>query len=96
MTRPKKTSGESRHGKHAPGMFRVSLYLSAEEKAIAIFTAECLGCTLSDIIRSGIVAEATRAGVLVNGRVPDKFRPRIDVYCKILEAETESRTRPAE
>ena len=33
MARPKKTVGGSRHGKHAPGVFRVSLYLSAEEKA---------------------------------------------------------------
>ena len=32
MARPKKTGGVSRHGKHALGMLRVALYLSAEEK----------------------------------------------------------------
>ena len=89
MARPKKTDGGSRHGKHAIGVFRVSLYLSAEEKAIAILTAERQGKTISDVLRSGIVSEATRSGVLVNGKVAEKFRSRITAYRKVLEAEVQ-------
>ena len=91
MARPKKTDGGSRHGKHAPGVFRVSLYLSAEEKAIAILTAERQGKTLSDILRSGIIHEATRSGVLVNGCLVEKFRARISAYRQVLEAESQIR-----
>lgn len=90
MARPRKSNGESRHGKHALGVFRVSLYLSAEEKAIAIFTAERQGKTLSDILRSGIVSEATRTGIMENGSVVMKFRSRIEVYKQVLEAEVQN------
>ena len=87
MPRPKKTYGESRHGKHAPDVFRVSLYLSAEEKAIAMLSAERQGSTLSDVLRSGITSEATRAGVLVNGRVSKNLESRVSAYRQVLEAE---------
>ena len=87
MARPKKTGGGSRHGKHAPGVFRISLYLSAEEKAIAILTAERQGKTLSDVLRSGIVCEAMRSGIVLNGRVVEQFRARIRAYMQVLEAE---------
>ena len=89
MARPKKTDGESRHGKHALGMLRVSLYLSAEEKAIAVLTAERQGKTLSDVLRSGIVNEATRSGILKNGEIVEKYRARITAYKNILEAEAQ-------
>ena len=91
MARPKKTDGGSRHGKHAPGVFRVALYLSAEEKAIAILTAERQGRTLSDVLRSGIVCEATRSGIMVNGVVAEKFRARISAYRQVLEAEAKTK-----
>ena len=91
MSRPKKTDCGSRHGKHALGVFRVSLYLSAEEKAIAILTAERQGKTLSDVVRSGIECEATRSGVLVNGAVAEKFRARISAYRQVLEAEAKTK-----
>ena len=91
MARPKKIDGDSRHGKHAPGVFRVSLYLSAEEKAIAILTAERQSKTLSDVLRSGIVCEATRSGVLVNGVVAEEFRARISAYRQVLEAEAQTK-----
>lgn len=91
MARPRKVEGGSRHGKHALDVFRVSLYLSAEEKAIAILTAERQGKTLSDILRSGIVCEATRSGVMVNGCVAERFRARIGVYRKVLEAEVQAK-----
>ena len=89
MARPKKTDGVSRHGKHALGMLRVSLYLSAEEKAIAVLTAEQQGKTLSDVLRSGIINEATRSGILKNGDVVEKYRSRIKAYRHILEAEAQ-------
>lgn len=90
MARPKKTDGGSRHGKHAPNVFRISLYLSAEEKAIAILTAERQGKTLSDILRCGILNEAIRSGIMVNGRVVEKFRDRIKAYRQVLEAEAQT------
>ena len=91
MARPKKIEGGSRHGKHALGVFRVSLYLSAEEKAVAILTAELQGRTLSDVLRSGIVCEAMRSGVIVNGAVAEKFRARIKAYRQVLEAEAQTK-----
>ena len=94
MARPKKKGGGSRHGKHAPGVFRISLYLSAEEKAIAILTAERQGKTLTDILKSGIVCEATRSGILVNGSVAAKFRARISAYRQVLEAEAQIKRGP--
>lgn len=89
MARPKKTDGVSRHGKHALGMLRVALYLSAEEKAVAVLTAEQQGKTLSDVLRSGIINEATRSGILKNGDVVEKYRSRIKAYRHILEAEAQ-------
>ena len=91
MARQKKTYGGSRHGKRAPDVFRVSLYLSAEEKAIAILTAEHQGRTLSDVLRSGIVCEATRSGIMVNGCVAEKYRARIKAYRQVLEAEAQTK-----
>ena len=91
MARPKKTDGGSRHGKHAPDVFRVSLYLSAEEKAIAILTAECQGRTLSDVLRDGLMSEATRSGVMLNGCAVERFRDRISAYRQVLEAEAQTR-----
>lgn len=94
MARSKKTGGGSRHGKHAPDVFRISLYLSAEEKAIAILTAERQGKTLTDILRSGIVCEATRSGVMKNGVVVERFRARINAYRQVLEAEAKIKRGP--
>lgn len=87
----KRLGGESRHGKHAPDAFRVALYLSSEEKAIAILTAERQGRTLSDVLRSGILSEATRSGIMANGCVVEEFRHRIDAYRNVLEAEVKTR-----
>lgn len=87
MARPKKIDGDSRHGKHAPDVFRVSLYLSAEEKAIAILTAESQSKTLSDVLRSGIVSEATRCGIMVNGAISEAYQSRVSAYRQVLEAE---------
>ena len=89
MARPKKVDGVSRHGKHALGMLRVSLYLSAEEKAIAVLTAERQGRTLSDVLRSGIINEATRLGILKKGEIVEKHRMRITAYKNILEVEAQ-------
>ena len=94
MDRSKKPESGSRHGKHAPDVFRVAIYLSAEEKAIAILTAERQGKTLSDVLRSGIEMEATRSGVLVNGSVAEKFRARINAYRQVLEAEAKIKRGP--
>lgn len=91
MSRPKKTDGGSRHGKHAPDVFRVSLYLSAEEKAVAILAAELQGRTLSDVLRGGLVSEAVRSGIMVNGQIAEKFRTRVSAYKQVLEAEVKTR-----
>ena len=89
MARPRKTDSVSRHGKHALGMLRVALYLSAEEKAIAVLTAEQQGRMLSDVLRSGIINEAPRLGILKNGEIVEKHRMRITAYKNILEAEAQ-------
>ena len=89
MVRRKNINGESRHGKHALGAFRVSFYLSAEEKAIAILTAERQKRTISDVIRDGLVSEATRSGVIVGGQIADRFRIRIDAYKNVLNADAQ-------
>lgn len=91
MARPKKRDGGSRHGKHAPDVFRVSLYLSADEKAIAVLTAELQGKTLSDVLRSGLESEAIRSGIMVNGSIAEKFRSRVKAYRQILEAEANTK-----
>ena len=91
MARHKRSGGESRHGKHAIGMFRVSLYLSAEEKAIAVLTAELEGRTLSDVLRSGLLFEAERVGVIVNGSIGKQFLTRINAYRQVLEAEAQTK-----
>lgn len=87
MASPKKCDGTSRYGKHAPDVFRVALYLSSEEKAIAILTAERQMKTLSDVIRSGLVSEATHCGVMVNGAISEEYKIRISAYKQVLEAE---------
>ena len=94
MDRPMKPEGGSRHGKHASDAFRVAIYLSAEEKSIAILTAEMQGKTISDVLRKGIVSEATRSGILVNGSVAEKFSARIKVYKQVLEAEVQIKRGP--
>mgnify|MGYP003340752960 CR=1 FL=1 len=49
------------------------------------------GKTLSDVLRSGIVCEATRSGVMKNGVVAEKFRARISAYRQVLEAEAQTK-----
>ena len=58
-----------------------------KEKAIAILTAERQKKTLSDVIRSGLVSEATRCGIMVNGAISEKYQSRVSAYRQVLEAE---------
>ena len=54
MTQAKDNVGESRHWKHAPDAFRVSLCLSVDENAIATLTDEECQCnTLLDVLANG-------------------------------------------
>lgn len=93
MALSRKNGGVSRHGKHAPDAFRISLYISAEEKAVAVLAAELQGKTLTDVLRSGLASEATRAGVLANGCIAAKFAQRVKAYRLILEAEAQTKRR---
>ena len=43
--------------------------------------------TLSDVIRSGLVSEATHCGVMVNGAMSEEYKIRISAYKQVLEAE---------
>jgi len=83
--------GGSRHGKHADNAYRVSLYLSAKEKAIAVLAAELADTTLTDVLRNGLFDEATRLGIMSGGQVTDKFRLRVNAYKQVLEAERKAR-----
>ena len=93
MALSRKIDGVSRHGKHAPDAFRISLYISAKEKAIATLTAELQGKTLTDVMRSGMESEATRVGILANGCVAEKYAQRVKAYQLILEAEAQAKRR---
>lgn len=86
----KKTRKEdrgTRHGKHAETAFRISFYVSAREKAIAVLSAELLKSGLTDVLREGLLYAATKAGVMENGEIKEKYRERVDTYQKILENE---------
>lgn len=86
MAGRKRKDGETRHGRHADNMFRVALYLTAEEKAIAVLAAEMAGVTLSDVLRLGIRSEAMRLGIVTSSGIADKFRNRVDAYKHVLMA----------
>lgn len=86
MAGRKRKDGETRHGRHADNMFRVALYLTAEEKAIAVLAAEMSGVTLSDVLRRGIQSEALRLGIITDSGIAEKFRNRVDAYRHVLVA----------
>ena len=49
------------------------------------------GKTLSDVLRSGIMNEATRSGIMEKGKIADRFRARISAYRQVLEAEAQTK-----
>ena len=93
MIEDKKTKSESRHGKHADEAFRVSFYLSAREKAIAVLTAELNDSALTDVMKSGLMNEAIRAGIVRNGQVTEEYKDRITAYAAILEQDKKQKRR---
>lgn len=80
MAKTKKTGAEkmSRSGMHKEGKTLFGCYVEPEIKALAIMTSERLGITFTQIILNGLMAEATRAGIVVNGGVAPEFRADYD------------------
>ncbi len=42
---------------------------------------------MTDVLREGLLYAATKAGVMENGEIKEKYRERVDTYQKILENE---------
>ncbi len=87
MKKPK----ESRHGKHHEDLVQIAGYITPELKALAQVTANELRTNMMDLIRNGILAEATRAGVMINGEIKPEYKPIIDAYADAYRAKKETR-----
>ena len=72
----------SRHGKHDDGLVSFSGRVTPEFLAIVKLTSVQLGMNGVDLMKSGIISEATRAGVISNGKITDEF---LDAYQLQLE-----------
>ena len=82
---------ENRHGKHHEDLVQISGYITPELKALAQVTANELKTNMMDLIRNGIIAEATRAGVMRNGAIKPEYQPIIDAYADAYRAKKETR-----
>lgn len=86
MKNDKRKSGGNRHGKHHEDLVQIAGYITPELKAIAQVTANELKTNMMDLIRDGIMSEATRAGVAKNGEVVAKYKPIVAAYVDIYRA----------
>lgn len=82
---------ESRHGKHHEDLVQIAGYITPELKALAQVTANELRTNMMDLIRNGIIAEATRAGVMSNGAIKPEYKPIINAYADAYRAKKETR-----
>lgn len=86
-TNPRRT----RNGLHKEGKTLFGCYVDPEIKALAILTSEKLRITFTDIIINGLKAEATRAGILVNGQVRKEFLENYNLCLELTKAKIDSR-----
>lgn len=73
----------SRHGKHHEDLVQIAGYVTPELKALAQVAANELKTNMMDLIRNGITAEATRAGIMLNGEIVEKYKPIIAAYADV-------------
>ncbi|MBP3405199.1 MAG: hypothetical protein J6N18_03795 [Kiritimatiellae bacterium] len=71
---------KTRHGQHHEDLVGFCGYITPELKALAQVTANELDTTMMDLVRNGIQAEAIRAGIVVDGKIAQKYRPIIAAY----------------
>ena len=72
----------SRHGKHDDGLVSFSGRVTPEFLAIVKLTSVQLGLNGVELMKSGIISEATRAGIISNGKITSEF---LDAYHLQLE-----------
>lgn len=75
-----KVKKKNRHGVHADDLVQLAGYVTPELKALAQVTANELHTNVMELIRDGIAAKASDAGVMVNGQIVDKYKPIIAAY----------------
>ena len=80
------TRKDNRHGKHREELVQIAGYVTPELKALAQVTANELHTNMMDLIRDGIATQATRAGIMRNGEVVEKYKPIIAAYVDVFRA----------
>ena len=86
MKKTKTNKRTTRRGLHKEGKTLFGCYVDPEIKALAILTSERLRITFTDIIINGLKAEATRAGILVNGQVRAELRENFNLCLELTKA----------
>lgn len=74
---------DSRHGQHREDLVQIAGYVTPQLKAIAQVTANELNTNMMELMRNGIIQEATRAGVMRNGIITNKYKPIIAAYVDV-------------
>ena len=77
--------------RHDEDLVGFSGYITPELKAIAQVTANELRTTMMDLVRSGIQSEATRAGVMRDGKVTEQYQPIVAAYADVYRTRKQTR-----
>ena len=83
---------DSRHGVHRAELVQMTLFVMPRIRAIAQVTANELRTTFKDLAIDGIMTNATKAGVIANGRVTGKYKPIVDAYIDVIKTKKRERS----
>ena len=76
----------TRKGKHRRGNVRMGVYVTPIRKAIAIYLANILDMTMTDVIWLGIENLAKAHGILtVDGKISAKYKAQISAAVEIVK-----------
>ena len=76
----------TRKGKHRSGNVRMGVYVAPIRKAIAIYLANTLDMSMTDVIWLGIESLAKAHGILtIEGDVATKYKAAIDATLEIVK-----------
>lgn len=76
----------TRTGKHKAGNVRMGLYVEPFRKAVAVYLADIMNMSMTDIIWNGIQTVAIQKGVLLpNGEVAPDHRANIEVALAVVK-----------
>lgn len=78
--------GKSRQGKHKEMKTLFGAYVEPEVKALAVLTSDRLGISFTDIILNGLKNEATRAGLMHNGKIKPEHRAAFEATLEVVKA----------